>query len=670
MIFSFLTLISCVFYLGYIQTPWLPPFRQDEAGALGSLSNLTKVLAEKGEFIDVLYANENLLYSSDGRAFNSLTEIVSIDVIDKFYDRGETVTVNVVVKSNSNVTESFVVKVQFQDPWNKWYDTTPQSVTLPPRATQTITFLWTIPSSAPSGPYNIRASLWHEGNCIHYRGMYGSFMVASSKKPSWAKAGIYLTYASVMQEIELKPEEVERELKELKDFIDTAPLEMLSLFTLNLTEVTDELVIVHLKSLDREETRKFSWKELNSLALWEDLNVLSVANLPLEEIETRMGKFLAYKLQFESEETAAKFTIGYHKNTGISLLRMMGRPGTVGDLIVFELVDTNLAIKVKPDLTITFTKVSPLKMSKEGKLIVEFSEKNQGNANSGDFITRIYLGKTEYGCDYTIGDTGVHSLKAGENRTFKFELPIPAEVPSGIYYVTTFIDCFNEIDEENEDNNVESTTPENIIIAMYELFIEIDYMLGHKPTQSVLDYIEEYYLQRDILITFYVDDEVPLDSEVTLEEFFKYEAQYNDMGDDKIIYHWRGREYKLTVKWKWVLYGTVDARSSITNGYAYTGGRDDAGNYIFIADERNDRVAIIWEEQGVTAEEVETVVLMHELGHTIGIIRYNEEGCEIFDSHMWSVMATLTPANCNANPIRYSSEYWELRNMEYYIIGE
>jgi predicted Zn-dependent protease len=40
-------------------------------------------------------------------------------------------------------------------------------------------------------------------------------------------------------------------------------------------------------------------------------------------------------------------------------------------------------------------------------------------------------------------------------------------------------------------------------------------------------------------------------------------------------------------------------------------------------------VAEVWEKLGVTAEEIEMVILMHELGHAIGIIRYNEEGCEI-----------------------------------------
>lgn len=198
----------------------------------------------------------------------------------------------------------------------------------------------------------------------------------------------------------------------------------------------------------------------------------------------------------------------------------------------------------------------------------------------------------------------------------------------------------------------------------YELFIEIDYMPEHEPTQSVLDYVRNYYLDRDISVTFFVDDEVPLDSEVTRSEFFDYEATYNDLGDDEIVRRWWWwDDYKLTSKWKWVLFGTVDGGGA--NGYCY--GNEDAGNYIFIADESNDDFASEWEDWGVTSEEVETVVLMHELGHAIGILRLIN-GEEDYDlDHEWSVMSLLSDANCNADPIRYSQEYWELRNMEYYV---
>jgi len=221
------------------------------------------------------------------------------------------------------------------------------------------------------------------------------------------------------------------------------------------------------------------------------------------------------------------------------------------------------------------------------------------------------------------------------------------------------------IDSDNQDNFplIKSWTP-----PQYELFVEIDYMTGHKPTESVLTYIKTYYLQRSIDVTFYVDDEVAFDSEVTKTEFFTYEATYNDLGDDKIV----DGNRVMTSKWKWVLFGTVDSDGA--KGYTYA--TTEAGNYIFVADETNDDWANEWINKyiwGITEEEVETVVLMHEMGHGIGILKRDKPGThpdgdgtpEDYDNAKWSVMALLRRHNYNANPIRYSQSYWNLRNMEY-----
>ncbi|MCP8312907.1 MAG: hypothetical protein H3Z53_00830, partial [archaeon] len=51
-----------------------------------------------------------------------------------------------------------------------------------------------------------------------------------------------------------------------------------------------------------------------------------------------------------------------------------------------------------------------------------------------------------------------------------------------------------------------------------------------------------------------------------------------------------------------------------------------AGNYIFIADETADQWAISKSGQGVTQTEAEAVVLMHEIGHSIGIMKAGWSG--------------------------------------------
>jgi hypothetical protein len=227
----------------------------------------------------------------------------------------------------------------------------------------------------------------------------------------------------------------------------------------------------------------------------------------------------------------------------------------------------------------------------------------------------------------------------------------------------------------------------------YELFIEIDYMQGHEPNSTVLEYVHTYYLERGINVTFYIDDAVPLDPSVSDTDFWTIEAAYNDLGDDK----YTGELANFFSKWKWVLYGTTVEGAPNVVGYAYvvysikyntlTGRILDvdglAGNYIFIADETaDDWAAANYEEYGTEDYEAEAVVLMHEMGHSIGIIKYGWSGnyytgytlWEIYDPDTSSVMSYLNPDNCNAidkngNPDwHYSKQYWRLRNMEYYTI--
>ncbi len=191
---------------------------------------------------------------------------------------------------------------------------------------------------------------------------------------------------------------------------------------------------------------------------------------------------------------------------------------------------------------------------------------------------------------------------------------------------------------------------------VHELFYEVDYMAGHMPTDSALAYIQDYYAERWVRITFYIDDEVPLDESVTKTEFSALIEEYND------------HDFGYYSQWKWVLFGTVVDGEPGTAGYV--SGDEDKANYAFIADQTGDNFAIDHAGEGVTAEEVETVVLMHEMGHTIGILKLDSEKNEVYDANEWSVMALLSLDNCNAEPIRYSREYWILRNLEYYKIHQ
>jgi hypothetical protein len=167
---------------------------------------------------------------------------------------------------------------------------------------------------------------------------------------------------------------------------------------------------------------------------------------------------------------------------------------------------------ILPDLTITSVKVYQSEVQAGGKITVEFTEKNQGTADSSLFNTGIYLGKTEYGTNYNLGVGERHSLKAGESRTFKYEVYIPKDAPPGEYYVTVFIDYTNEVKESNENNNIGSTTPSKVTVHERRFLadhasFEVWFPPLQPPPHAVyfkLDYRND--LTEDVIVVFYVKD--------------------------------------------------------------------------------------------------------------------------------------------------------------------
>jgi len=224
----------------------------------------------------------------------------------------------------------------------------------------------------------------------------------------------------------------------------------------------------------------------------------------------------------------------------------------------------------------------------------------------------------------------------------------------------------------------------------YELFIEVDYMEGREPNSTVLAYVHTYYLERGINVTFYVDDIVPLDLSVSDTDFWSIEATFNDLGDDAYgtgdaVF---GTDGVYSSKWKWVLYGTNVEDEPKVVGYTHvilsiryvppTGRILSvdclAGNYIFVADGAGDSWAL---SVGIEPYGAEAVVLMHEFGHSIGIMNVGWSGnvytgftlWEIYDPDPGSVMSYLSTANAGLyGAWYYSDEYWSLRNMGYYTI--
>ena len=204
-----------------------------------------------------------------------------------------------------------------------------------------------------------------------------------------------------------------------------------------------------------------------------------------------------------------------------------------------------------------------------------------------------------------------------------------------------------------------------------DLWVEIDYMDGHKPKQGVLNYIKQYYNNKDITIHWEVSDtaDIPHANHFT-------DATWETTADT----YYDGDNHKTHVH---ILFVHNPESGSSTLGAAWYVGAvmyDKACEDY--ADDNNDDWYDPWDED-VSHSQVQKVVLMHELGHCIEIIdRYsggNERYCD--DGHdkwrnwppgyvwVWDgfgykscVMAHVNEKNSRDSPW-YCDEHWALHDL-------
>jgi subtilase family serine protease len=117
-----------------------------------------------------------------------------------------------------------------------------------------------------------------------------------------------------------------------------------------------------------------------------------------------------------------------------------------------------------PDLTVTSVTVSSVRVRVGEEFTVSWVERNQGTGNAGAYYVGVYLGRTEYGRDYKLGQDYSSGLSAGGSRSRSLRFTIPNTVSPGLYYVTVFIDETDIVRESNENNNIGSTTPNRITV--------------------------------------------------------------------------------------------------------------------------------------------------------------------------------------------------------------
>jgi len=146
-------------------------------------------------------------------------------------------------------------------------------------------------------------------------------------------------------------------------------------------------------------------------------------------------------------------------------------------------------------------------------------------------------------------------------------------------------------------------------------------LTGHRPHDSVLNYVVEYYRTHPISsgysgihLVFDVDEEIQETSDnkyMTTQIFFNIKSNHFNFDERDGIY-------------RYGLFGHKDSDGAL--GWAWAPGED-----FFIADAECDDYANDWTNHwigGVIDTQVEKVVLMHELGHNINI----------YDDDDWSSM--------------------------------
>ncbi|UCE73790.1 MAG: hypothetical protein JSV56_12305 [Methanomassiliicoccales archaeon] len=215
-----------------------------------------------------------------------------------------------------------------------------------------------------------------------------------------------------------------------------------------------------------------------------------------------------------------------------------------------------------------------------------------------------------------------------------------------------------------------------------DLFVEIDYMSGHYPTQSVLDYIEGYYSARGIHLVFEIDEQIPHDNTVTDSEWSTLHSTYLDnLGTHKhVIYAHKYDGGSLGVQWGYVGHpsdqviildqeceDSVVAINVLAGIAAAAAGAAAAAAAAWLgpiaaAIAYAAAFAAVWSLMSATNWQIEAVVLMHELGHSIEIINLDSNDDEIYCPKGWCVMAKGSFTNCDNNP-KYCSQHWGLRDL-------
>ena len=498
-------------------------------------------------------------------------EIIKFKPPSGEFKPGDELISDVMIRNTGTVTRSFWIGLSYRSPDGTWYDVPPEETrVLSPGQETTITFKWRLPADAPYGFYDAKAAIWNGYDPKN------NIMIPPQYDEAYEEDVFKVVMPSHNVEVQLIYPQNGEIMKDLpimfivRILVDGKPAEgvRVELICTNggtsychpidderfhYTDSEGYVRVQCFSSLGPGSTVKWYAKALYQGEEYRSETWSFTFRPETEDFEVDIytdkggqGYFVpggtyyvgeygevyfkanrkAYVCVYE-EYPGGMVTLYEGWIEGNKVYRISGRyqepPGDRLFVIKAEDEYGNEAYdecKVEvisqtpylPDLIITSIKIHSSEVYRGEKLTIEFTEKNQGNGDSGPFVTKIYLGKTEYGRDYVIGDTGSHTLKAGESRKFKLDLIIPKEIPTGNYYVVIFIDYSDQIKESNEDNNIKSTAP-NVIQVRIRSFIADHssfqvWFPGLQPPPHAVYFSLDYCntLDEDVIVVFYIED--------------------------------------------------------------------------------------------------------------------------------------------------------------------
>ncbi len=159
----------------------------------------------------------------------------------------------------------------------------------------------------------------------------------------------------------------------------------------------------------------------------------------------------------------------YHDNTGDSaILRSSAGQEKIASGVANG-INAYFGGGQKSDLTIVEpVVVSPASVTPGGTIQVDWTEKNKGTvASSPAHNTKIFLSTSAYGTTYQVGYYGpMNTLGVGATLSYTAaNTVVTASIPPGDYYVTVYIDSDSQVSEENDNNNIGSSSPNRVTIA-------------------------------------------------------------------------------------------------------------------------------------------------------------------------------------------------------------